>query len=395
MFKYLKHPVFFIYMSSLFGCVLNYLALPALLRFNKEHFNILAMLLSVMAIYVSYDLSANSILGKGSDGQNNSKFISNILKYIFYTVLTSIIFSFYFINSMKIESLFMKVVIVLISTIFNISQIISHSLNGLKLNFQSSVVNICGSIFRVMVIAYDILYKFDIYLFIIFIGVSYFLELILNLILIRTLLLKKISKFIYSRSLYLLKIDCLKFIKNGIYLSGGAVISQLDKVILLGRLDPQDYSNYFLLIVFSQFPLIAQYPLQRYLLPRYKILNEKKIKSIIPYFTIYVIFWIIYIYLSPTLIKIWAGSNFNIDKYLIWLAVIGTAFHSVYSYFQGYLIANEKFHLIATLNIPIIFLSLILLFLCNPILSGPLYWFFIGTIQILFSLFIIYNARFK
>lgn len=176
-----------------------------------------------------------------------------------------------------------------------------------------------------------------------------------------------------------------KFLSSAIYVSSGAWLSQLDRLISIKYLSLQDYANYILISSFCLLFLIAQYPLLRYLMPRMKevmLIFRKHSKRII---FLYFLFGIFTIYIAPSIFAFWAGGF--IDPTLnsaIRILIGGIFIHSIYNFGYQHMILDGAYKGIFFTNCLSLFLALsISFFIPKDIQLGGWIWVIFSCCQLL------------
>lgn len=387
------------YLASAFNAAFMFIGLPILARhLAPSDWTLVAYGISTMAIYTSFDLAANSILGAGNIDNNTNNFKFNYKRYqaMGIPICASVSIFLWFrsdllsISLSSTTALYSGILIATLGSLFYFYQLQSIALNGLRQNLTVSWNAIIGSSIRwlgplLCLLGLEISGE-QVLIICIF---SYSIEFLLSRFSLGSILIT--AKKITLRDI-LTQPGWQLFFRNALFLSGSALISQMDKIFLLGRVSSEEYSKYFLMITFCQISLMLQYPLQRYILPRYSTLLRHKYYGI--FLSILFFGNLLIAIFTPFFFTNWSGLELDAADLLLlrWLA-FAILMHCFFSYIQGNLIRNGEFSSVFRINLIALASGALTLTLVSGISAGVYSWLAIGTCQL--GLGIIYSLTRK
>jgi O-antigen/teichoic acid export membrane protein len=333
-----------------------------------------------------------AFLGRGFKPGYENTFHENFKRYrvmgVFICALISLYIwfrgvSFFFSESEDLTYTLTRMFsVAALGCMFYFVQLQSSTLNGLKLNLKSSRNAVIGTIIR-WIGPFLCLYWSDIngVVILVICVAGYGVEYILS----RRLLYKNLPKItkIYIESQ---KTSWVGFLQVSVMLGVGAITSQMDKLFLINRFTPSDYTKYILMITFCQMPLMFQYPLQRYLLPRYREFFE--LRLLFRFLAVSVIFFgnLVVTFCAPFLFSFWSGMIVSeSDFYLLQVMSAGVMLHTFFSYLQGFLISSDRIYFVFASNVLALISGIFVLVLLSGSVIGSYYWLTIGGVQLFIS----------
>lgn len=387
------------YIASATNASFMLIGMPILARnLAQPDWNLVAYGVSSISIYTSFDFAANSILGVGKKDNFRTNFMEVYAQYIFIGIVVCIAVSIFLWYRLSIPSNAKNIVssstglflIFSLGIIFYFSQLQAIALNGLRLNKIVSINAIIGSTLRwmgpILSVTGDFTTGSEILLLCV---MSYMTEYILSGIYFRRYKkdLHPVSyqKVVFSR-------NWIIFFQNSILLSIAGLVSQIDKIMLVGNVSSEEYARYILMITFCQIPLMLQYPLQRYLLPRYSSIRANPL-----FFAFVAIILLINCLISillPQFFGRWSGLNLSDQDFIVLRYLsIGFFMHCLFSYSQCVLLIFRCYVYIFKTNIFAIGIGLLVLVFTSGIMAGAYAWLCIGSIQFVFSSFYLWKLR--
>lgn len=379
------------YLASAASASFTLVGLPIMVRhLPSAEWDAVAISISVLSIYVSFDLGSNFILGRGIIDFDKNRFMSDRRRYAIVGIFVCVLVSFYvgiksaifsYGDIFSISGFVRGVLILMTGSAFYFVQQHVSSLNGLRFNAISSRNAIFGNGIRWLgplsclagvdtsaLLVISLLFS------------GYFFEIIAARIYLQRILVEAADGSACSNES---RNSWVEFGRNALMLSAGAIVSQIDKFVLLGSVPSSEFSLYVLMTAFCQIPLLFQYPFQRYLLPRYEkfSLNGTGIKLYAAIALLATNF--LFSMLLPTLFEHWSGVDLTDSEFLtLFFLAFGGFLSCIYSYISNFLVAKNLVYYVFIANCVALLAGLLTLNLTFGIRSGAYAWIAIAATQI-------------